>query len=60
MFGLFLLALAVAFLVYAGVVHYRNTDATQPVQKRALAAIIAAGMALGSVATSYMVQWFGQ
>lgn len=59
MFALFILA-AVAFAGYAMFVHYKNTDATQPAPKRVLAALTAAGMALGAAVTGYMVQWFGQ
>lgn len=49
-----LFAIAAAFVIYALVAHFQNTDKTQPTLKRVQAAIVAAGMAIGAGVTSFV------
>jgi len=49
-----LLALGVAFVVYAVVTQYKNTDETEGVPKRVWAAVVLAVGTLGTVVASWL------
>lgn len=45
---------AIAFVGYAAYTHYNDTPAGDPVYKRVWASVVAAGMALGAAAMSWL------
>lgn len=59
MFWILLFA-AVAFIAYAMVTQFNNTDSNESVPKRVWAAVVAAGMALGGLVHGWLGQWLGQ